>query len=352
MTKTQEEFTKAIYDIIKDKAFLSNISEEMVEVVEELPAEIVPDKVLFDGIMLFDGIEGIEDDIQQMHSFLKDGTIVNLEDYYTDNGAFDNDGWDRFVAALDRLMTTDEFFQYLDRIGDESDLPENPKDYNDMALYPIDENGHVEIPAGTLYIKDEAFINCSKLVSVTIPDTVREIRGLAFGGCKNLVSIELPPSVRLIGPSAFYGCKSLARVVISANVTLLIQECAFAGCVSLSDVVFNNNPLKVIAPHAFEDCPCEDEVVKTRHFGFKTVKQMTKAVKDAIDSGSLYFREELDGKTLVYHTKKFKERITFEYRNNKIFYTIYAHKTFYDSWTIHEEKVLDCFFRLYESTKE
>ena len=262
MTKTQEEFTKAFHETIKDKVFFSNFSEEMAKVVEKLPAEIVPGEVLFDGLRLFDGIEGVEDDIQQMHSFLKDGTIVNLEDYYTDNGAFDDDGWDRFIAALDRLMTVDEFFQYLDKTGDGSDLPENPEDYNDIALCPIDENGHAEIPFGTLYIKEEAFINCSNLVSVTIPDTVLEIRDLAFCGCKNLAGIELPASVRLIAPSAFNGCTSLASVVISSSGGLLIEEQAFAGCTSLTDVEFKNNPFKVISHHAFEGCPCEEDVMR------------------------------------------------------------------------------------------
>ena len=113
MNKTQEEFTKAVYETIKDKVFFSNISEEIADVVEKLPEEIVPGKVLFDGMMLFDGIEGIEDDIQQMHSFTKEGERVNLEDYYTDNGAFDDGGWDRFIDALDRLMTLDEFLKFI-----------------------------------------------------------------------------------------------------------------------------------------------------------------------------------------------------------------------------------------------
>lgn len=251
MNITQEEFSKRIHEIIQDKIFFSNISGNPVGVVEKLPEEIVPGKVLFDGLNLFDGVEGIEDDIQQMHSLLKDGTIVNLEDYYTDNGAFDDDGWDRFIAALERLMTADEFSQYIDKVGDGSDLP-----------YPIDENGHAEISVGTLYIKNEAFINCSKLVSVTIPDTVLEIRSHAFCGCKNLASIELPASVRLIAPSAFNGCTSLASVVISSSGGLLIEEQAFAGCTSLTDVVFKNNPLKVISHHAFEGCPCEEEVMR------------------------------------------------------------------------------------------
>ena len=251
MNITQEEFRKRIHEIIQDKIFFSNISNNPVEVVEKLPEEIVPGKVLFDGLMLFDGIEGIEDDIQQMHSFLKDGTIVNLEDYYTDSGAFDDDGWDRFMAALERLMTVDEFSQYLDKIGDGPDLP-----------YPIDENGHAEIPVGTLYIKEEAFINCSNLVSVTIPDTVLEIRDLAFCGCTNLASIDIPSPVRLIGPSAFNGCTSLASVFISSSGGLLIEKQAFAGCTSLTDVVFKNNPLMVIVRHAFEGCPCEEEVMR------------------------------------------------------------------------------------------
>ena len=271
MNMSQEEFSSRIYDVIVDKVFLSNISGMPVTVVRKLPEQIKPGKVLFDGIMLYDGVEGIEDDIQQMHSYTKDGDIVNLEDYYTDNGAFDDDGWDRFLAALERLMTVDEFIQYKDTAGDGTELPENPEDYNDLALYPIDENGHAEIPAGTTRIKAEAFINCSKLVSVSIPETVKEIRGLAFGGCTNLASIEIPSSVRLIEPSAFFGCKSLASVVISSSGGLLIGERAFAGCTSLTNVVFKNNPLKVIAPNAFEGCPCEEEVVK-----FNTLNEYTK----------------------------------------------------------------------------
>ena len=63
MNITQEEFRKRIHEIIEDKIFFSNISGNPVAVVEKLPVEIVPGKVLFDGLMLLDGIEGIEDDI-------------------------------------------------------------------------------------------------------------------------------------------------------------------------------------------------------------------------------------------------------------------------------------------------
>lgn len=110
---SQEEFNSKIYDVIEDKAFISNGSGVLVDVVKKLPEQIEEGKVLFDGMMLFDGIEGIEDDIQQMHSYTKDGDIVNLEDYYTENGAFDDDGMKRFIPALEGLMTTGEFLLFL-----------------------------------------------------------------------------------------------------------------------------------------------------------------------------------------------------------------------------------------------
>lgn len=120
MNISQEEFSSRIYDLIRDKIFLSNISGMPVTVVKKLPEQIKPGKVLFDGLNLFDGIEGIEDDIQQMTTFTKDSESFNLEDYYTDNSAFDDDGWDRFLVALERLMTIDEFIH--NRVNNKKDM--------------------------------------------------------------------------------------------------------------------------------------------------------------------------------------------------------------------------------------
>ena len=106
---TQDEFKRRIFDVIKDKIFFSNFSGEMAEVVKEMPEQMAVGNVLFDGIMLYDGIEGVEDDIQQTHSYTKDGFVANLEDYYTENGAFEDDGEDRFLVALGNLMTWEEY---------------------------------------------------------------------------------------------------------------------------------------------------------------------------------------------------------------------------------------------------
>ena len=349
MNKTQEEFTKAVYETIKDKVFFSNFSSRPADVVAKLPEEMVPGKVLFDGMMLLDGIEGIEDDIQQMHSYLRDGTIVNLEDYYTDNGAFEDEGWEKFIGALEQLMTLEEFFKYLEDRGEDPDwlyLTHDSFPANE-PLYPIDENGHAEIPEGTTYLDDLAFFKCPGLVSVRIPDSVNWIGAGAFSECTNLTSIKAS-GVRVIDNEAFEGCSKLSSIEITSP-DLHIYTRAFKDCSALMDVVIPK--VADISEDAFEGCPCEYEVMKMRFFEFKTVKQMTDKVKMLIACRELGFREERDGRTLVYHTNKFKEKIVFEYRNNKIFYTIYAHGTIYDSWTIHQEKVLENFFKLYESTK-
>ena len=113
MNISQDEFRGRIYEVIKDKVFISNISGQMVDVVEKLPDHIVDEEVLFDGFTLYDGIEGVEDNVQHITSFTKDRVMVNVEDYYTENGAFEDDEIDRFRTALERLMTVKEFLEFL-----------------------------------------------------------------------------------------------------------------------------------------------------------------------------------------------------------------------------------------------
>ncbi len=66
----------------------------------------------------------------------------------------------------------------------------------------------IEIGTGTqenplTSIGEEAFSQCNKLTSVTIPSTVTTIEDDAFSYCKGLTSIAIPDNVASIGKYAF-----------------------------------------------------------------------------------------------------------------------------------------------------
>ena len=68
-------------------------------------------------------------------------------------------------------------------------------------------------------IGDNAFIDCTELTSVTIPDGVTSIDETAFLGCTSLTSVTIPDSVTSIKSKAFFNCTSLKSVTIPASVT-------------------------------------------------------------------------------------------------------------------------------------
>ena len=81
-----------------------------------------------------------------------------------------------------------------------------------------------------------AFVYCSSLTSVTIPNSVTSIGYGAFEGCSSLTSVTIPNSVTSIESSAFYRCSSLTSVTIPNSVTS-IGGGAFSGCSSLTSIV-------------------------------------------------------------------------------------------------------------------
>ena len=97
------------------------------------------------------------------------------------------------------------------------------------------ENGKgiITFDAPVTSIGEEAFRACSRLTSVTIPDSVTLIGRSAFSGCSSLTSVTIPDNVTSIGNSAFFDCSSLTSVTIPDSVTS-IGELAFSGCSSLT----------------------------------------------------------------------------------------------------------------------
>lgn len=304
--------------------------------------------IRFGDATIYDASDG---ELHRLH--LESGSIYDDKEYpfflktlahlYPDHYGVD---WEHYHSKHPEVeISEDECLSWFKEQKQPWDQKEDSETEEDepTSQYPIDENGHAVIPEGATRIDDYAFLQCDKLVSVSMPNTIEEIGEGAFGSCKNLISITLPSSLGFIEEAAFFGCKGLRSIVIPNGVKM-IDARAFAECTSLTEV---HLPAGVaIDSSAFNGSP------SYMYFEFGTVKQMINAVGEAISNGSLlHFSGEPDNTTQVYHTKKFKEKIVLRYRKNKIFYTVFAHKTIYESWTIHQEKVLENFIKLYESVQ-
>ena len=120
--------------------------------------------------------------------------------------------------------------------------------------------GEIIIPDGVTEIRDYAFVNCGKVTSVTIPESVTSIGKGAFEGTiwyndenylENgvlyidnwLISAnsslsgdyQIKASTRGIADNAFYGCSGLKSVIIGNSVTNIGQY-AFFNCSGLGTV--------------------------------------------------------------------------------------------------------------------
>ena len=67
-------------------------------------------------------------------------------------------------------------------------------------------NANIVLEAGTLGIADAAFRDCSRLTSISIPNSVMCIGANAFQSCTGLTTINIPNSVKSIGGWAFAYC--------------------------------------------------------------------------------------------------------------------------------------------------
>ena len=77
---------------------------------------------------------------------------------------------------------------------------------------------------GTTYsvtsIAYTAFVYCTSLTSITIPNSVTSIGQWAFSSCSSLTSLTIPNSVTSIGEGAFAYCSSLTSIVVESGNTM------------------------------------------------------------------------------------------------------------------------------------
>lgn len=161
----------------------------------------------------------------------------------------------------------------------------------DAFDYDVDSHVYVEGEGGTITftgfiseIGSGAFMGCSNLQTITIPETVTTIGADAFRGT-GLKGIEIPASVEEVGIGAFADCPELADITVSeaneyldsrgdcnaiietkGNVLIAgcksttvpdgiveIAEQAFYGCEGLENIILPNT-VNILGEYAFYGC--------------------------------------------------------------------------------------------------
>lgn len=143
--------------------------------------------------------------------------------------------------------------------GDESDgkmigwrKPTSPFSENKETL------NSVSVKQGVTTIGATAFMNCTNIAEINLPDSIEQIGTDAFFQCKALQNIYLSENIEIIGSSAFSNCSSLMEVRLPSKLKK-VNSHTFSGCSNLMQVLLGDN-IQTIEMCAFSSCSSLKEI--------------------------------------------------------------------------------------------
>ena len=170
-----------------------------------------------------------------------------------------------------------------------AEVTQNPNKYSGNIVIP-ETVTYNDVTYSVTSIGNSAFLGCSGLTSVTIPNSVTSIGYHAFSDCTSLTSVTIPNSVTSIGNMAFHNCSGMTSVIISNSVTS-IGSGAFSDCTSLTSVTIPNS-VTSIGDTAFYGCSSLTSV---------TIPNSVNSIGAIAFQGTAWYNNQPDG--LVYAGK-------------------------------------------------
>lgn len=99
-------------------------------------------------------------------------------------------------------------------------------------------------------IGDYAFYECSKMKTLTLPESLKSIGGYAFYDCKRLESLKIPDKVTSIGDDCFYNCVRLQDLTLSKDLVSIGSYAFWGGGMSSVTIA---NKVETVGAYAFAD---------------------------------------------------------------------------------------------------
>lgn len=200
---------------------------------------------------LSDYIDGFEYNL----TGLKPGQDYFYRAYIRDNDKFYYGETKQFTTSLpsaDYSVYDSNNLHYYLYSGDKTATLVESWNYDLKEIAVFDSIAYNGVVYAVKRIAQHAFIGCTELAEVSIPDGVTSIGDGAFYGCTSLVSVKLPAKLKSINSNLFAGCDHLESIVIPDRV-VSIKSGAFEECASINDL-FIPKSVRVIEIGAFDFC--------------------------------------------------------------------------------------------------
>lgn len=145
-------------------------------------------------------------------------------------------------------------------------LPEYYRDYPVTVISRDAFSGNDSITelvfSGTnTTVEEYAFMNCTSLETVTIPENVVNFGDRVFAGCTSLKTVTMLSDIVSMPTNMFSGCTALENAAINEKIAEFGYGC-FNGCSNLTDLDFVSNGV-MLQPYAFNGTGAESVVLSS-----------------------------------------------------------------------------------------
>lgn len=167
----------------------------------------------------------------------------------------DNASLDEYIAPDYTCKIATGTLTFEDSVGDTAIISDYSGLYTAHSVEIPEKVSNATIDERTVVgIGNEAFLSCTAITTVVIPNTVTYIGDWAFARCTSLETIVIPASVTSIGKGAFSECTNLKTIIFEEGSQLTsIGDYAFNDCSALTAIALPEG-LNSIGLFAFNAC--------------------------------------------------------------------------------------------------